>query len=467
MSLNSSNSNNSNFMDEVAKGVHEVIIPIIIGLLLLLRKLFNYFWERYQESNGIYKNKPIEPYLIKKKKKAKSIHAIGYSINRRKVFKHNDLDSTTHTGIFGTTGSGKSVLLENLLNRALSKGGPVIYFDPKPTKESVKRFKLLCSHYGRETHVFADFEEDSVMLNPLLLGDTNEVLSQIMDSLEWSEIYYKNECQEALLQALSDIKKEFRRFTISLIIEKLEENQNKKSIGSIINQLKLLDRSNMGELIDTHLPRTSISFVNTTTTCLYIGIPSINIGSAGNILNKLIFGEILLLTNHILTGKWYEQPMTMSIFFDELSSTVHEGFIDLLNKCRAANIEVYYATQCPSDLDKVSERFKKQVLENTNNYFVFNQTLQEHTELFAALAGTSTTIKYTSVLENGLKTGKESGREVESFNVHPNTIRGLEVGQSVFIQRKPCRRVDLLNITMLPIDKLEDQKPTPPTDSAF
>jgi hypothetical protein len=115
--------------------------------------------------------------------------------------------------------------------------------------------------------------------------------------------------------------------------------------------------------------------------------------SSGTILNKMFFGGLLTHDKESLIGKvpGLDKPTDkpIAIFFDELSSTIHEGFIDLQNKCRQAGMEITYATQGPSDIDRISPTLTAQIFENTNNLFIFNQIIPAHTEFFAKMFGTT------------------------------------------------------------------------------
>ena len=108
-------------------------------------------------------------------------------------------------------------------------------------------------------------------------------------------------------------------------------------------------------------------------------------------------------------------------------------------------MEITYATQGPADIDRINPTLTAQIFENTNNLFIFNQIVPNHTEFFARMFGTVSTEKKTYVTDKDHKQDKGSVREVEEFLVHSNILRNLKVGQCVFLQREP-KRIDLLNV---------------------
>lgn len=447
--------NNDTIWNDIIMILAELIIGLGGAIFWLLAEICKKMRERYQNSKGDFTNHPLEIKHLKSNRVKDYPALMGKSLNRKRDFKYYELDSTTHTGVFGSTGSGKSVLLETLVDRSLYKNLPVIFFDPKPGRESIERFKRICEKHNKAAYIFSPLERNSIQINPLRVGSVDENVAKIMNSLTWSEVYYKNACEQAVRLCLDKIANLDEVPTISKILTILEAFPNQKDIGSLKNQLSSLNSSIFGALINPDSTK-SLSYedIREGKQCLYIGIPSIGIGSSGNILNKLLFGDLLRHTTHILSERMDESTYPISVFFDELSGSVHEGFIDLQNKCRAAKLELYYATQCPSDLDRINKEFKNQVMENTNNLFVFNQVVPAHTDLFSSIAGTKTVMKETFVAEDGRRSGKSSQRETESMIAHPNIFRELKVGQCVFIQRKPSKRVDILAISMK-----ADQKP--------
>jgi type IV secretory pathway TraG/TraD family ATPase VirD4 len=90
------------------------------------------------------------------------------------------------------------------------------------------------------------------------------------------------------------------------------------------------------------------------------------------------------------------------------------------------------AHQTLSDLDKISEEFKNQILGNTNIRFVFRQDIPKDAETWAAFFGTKQVVKQTYRATDGKATGESSNRESKEFRIHPDTIKELDVGECVF-----------------------------------
>lgn len=308
----------------------------------------------------------------------------------------------------------------------------------------------MCASQGKKLYLFTDIADDSTPFNPLIDGTLDDISDRIINALDWSEPFYKNESIQALDEVLEVLDKSHTPITFKNVVHELNKHTNKKNIKGLINQLGKVSKSPYGNLLNSESNSTlTFNKLRIENACIYIGISSMGHSSSGHILNKVFFGGLLTHAKDSLIGKvpglGNPEKRPISVVFDELSSTIHEGFIDLQNKCRSAGIEITYATQGPSDIDRISPTLTAQIFENTNNLFVFNQIVPAHTEFFARTFGTITTDKKTHVIEDNQKKSMGTVREVEEFMVHSNILRNLRVGQCVLFQRIP-KRVDLLNI---------------------
>src|SRR5690606_19887611 len=95
---------------------------------------------------------------VHKKKFTLGPTSLGYSINHKEDFLSVNLNTKKHTAIIGSTGSGKTVCTHILIEAALKKGMPVIYFDPKASLENIKTFKSICQASDKKLYVFSDID---------------------------------------------------------------------------------------------------------------------------------------------------------------------------------------------------------------------------------------------------------------------------------------------------------------------
>tara|TARA_R110002072_G_scaffold534_8_gene4303 strand:- start:54813 stop:56234 length:1422 start_codon:yes stop_codon:yes gene_type:complete len=445
----------------------DFVSPLSDILLILIEQLsiFLVFASKWgigkiaQKYFGVIPNQPVKLKQLRSNKRSVNTDELGYSLNNKSNFKLTNLNTGKHTAVIGSTGSGKTVCLQVLIDHALRSGRPVIYFDPKASKESIRTFRKMCHAQNKKLYIFSDISENATPFNPLLDGSLDDISDRIINALDWSEPFYKNESISALDEVLEALRNNDLPITLERITSELTKHKNLKNIKGLVNQLSKVSKSPYGKLLN-YEGKDSLSFnsLRLQNACIYIGVSSMGHSSSGNILNKIFFGGLLNHTKESLTGKVpglmrpLEKPI--SVVFDELSSTIHEGFIDLQNKCREAGIEITYATQGPSDIDRISPILTQQIFENTNNLFVFNQVVPEHTEFFARTFGTVKNEKKTHVIENDRRVGTGTEREVEEFVVHSNILRSLKVGQCILYQRVP-KRINLLNIRHFKVNEID------------
>jgi conjugal transfer pilus assembly protein TraD len=119
---------------------------------------------------------------------------------------------------------------------------------------------------------------------------------------------------------------------------------------------------------------------------------------------------------------------------------------------RSAKIGVIMAHQELGDLKQVSEEFARRLMGNTSTLFAFLQKNPDSAEIICKIAGTMERVEYTSQIERWgfwhLETGAKSARKVETFRIHPNTIKSLGVGECVLIKQYPRQEAMQINVAL-------------------
>lgn len=124
---------------------------------------------------------------------------------------------------------------------------------------------------------------------------------------------------------------------------------------------------------------------------------------------------------------------------------ITDEFIELLNKCRGVKMELTFAFQTPSDINKVSPDLCEQILENSSNWFILKQRMEKGANLFSEAIGTIEGKKDTVRTKDGEEQAQGSQRAVEQNVVHSNLIKNLNPGQCILLRHGPTR-IDLVNI---------------------
>lgn|GEM_PF-381880 len=448
-------------------GLGEFIVPVMDLLSLLLMKLMDlmahglhlginkYVFGKIP-STDIQK---IDREFLKNNKRTLQDEAIGYSLTSKRNLLGSELNKSAHTAIIGASGSGKTVLLDALMYEDMKQGKPVVYIDPKGDNETLLNFINLCKITGREFYIFSEYwnGEGKSHLNPVKDGSSTNIADRIHHSFTWSEEHYAQICHDALEDSISILQGEGQELSIENIYQKLidisdpkkkdEALYSRNDIQGILSRLKKLIRSDFGPRLKG---TTALSFkdIREENKCVYIGLSVLGFAEIARSLGKLILGDIsysAYFTYKNITPVNVGKISKIGIYIDELSAVITDEFIEILNKCRGAKMELTFAFQSPSDIAKYDRELCIQVLENSANWFVFKQRLEDGAKIFSEAIGTMESKKQTVRVKDGEEQAQGSQRVVEELISHPNIIKNLNVGQCVLLRHYPTR-IDLLNV---------------------
>lgn len=448
-----------------SSGLGDFLLPIteLLGILLItgIDYLIRFFGLSVNALMSlIFKSK--DPKKIKRDsiwKTSTTNHEehIGVSLTKRSPVHSKDINKTIHTAVVGASGSGKSNLLDALMFDDLKKGLPVVFIDPKGDNKSLETFIALCKLCGREFSIFSEYYkgEGSVSINPVKDGSATNIADRIHHSFTWSEEHYERLCYNALKEAITDLLHEREIISIAKVYNRLLEISNpkdkdsrladRKNIQGILSRLKSIIESDFGKSLSS---TNALSFceIKESKKCVYIGLSVLGYAEIARALGKIFIGDIsysVYKTYKSLNHESIVEPI--AIYIDELGAVITDEFIELLNKCRGAAMQLTFAFQCPSDIAKHDPHLLIQILENSSNWFVFKQRMEADAEIFSEAIGTVATKKKTVRMEDGRELDMGSLREVEELVAHHNVIKNLNVGQCILLRHNPTR-VDLLNV---------------------
>ncbi|HXH74377.1 MAG TPA: TraM recognition domain-containing protein [Bacteriovoracaceae bacterium] len=394
---------------------------------------------------------------------------LGWSVNQKGVYKLQYLSPHLHTFIIGASGWGKTNLLNILMEDNLKSGRPVIFIDPKGTKESIKHFESMCRMYKRKCYVFSEHSPGLKRFNPLASLDADQALIMIMRSFDWGDSpneYYLNCSRKALKQVLDNLYSSQIKFGLLEVYKELEAKHGIEETSGLRTQLYLLTHSAFGNLFDVSNEETPMNFKKAWEegACLYLGISTMGYGTLARTVGKMFVSELQTLAHNIGT-KFDKQEdaiqKSIGVFIDEAGSVLFPDFIDLANKARSSGINLTIAVQSYSDMEMVSrsETLMKQLMESFSTWFIQRQLNPENTEKLASIFGTYLSEKKTVVTEGGLESSKGSLREAYEYFCHPDVLKSINIGQALLLTLNP-KDIHLLNIrdAKATQDKKEEQK---------
>ncbi|MCB0361096.1 MAG: TraM recognition domain-containing protein [Bdellovibrionales bacterium] len=384
-----------------------------------------------------------------------------------------------HVQLIGGSGAGKTTLIQVILSQLIEQKMGVIFIDLKADFETINWIKEEASKSGRKNDL--EFfcltqHQISKTYNPIKHGTPQEILSQIMNSLDWSEEYYKKTSSTALsdiLLALCQIRdrgnleftlediarilsspEEMETLAVSEFLDQesketlrkraeiLQEKEGIKQISGLLSDLLNISRSSAGPLIGRKsLDPSSIDIKETIKRgkITYFLLNSMADKASCTQLGKLVLQDLIRSVGEIYDEVPENERKPCLLIVDEFASFATDNFIDLLNRARGARLGILVAHQSRGDLKRVSPTFCDQLERNCNTKLIFGTDSPDDAEYFASQAGTRKTQKSTARHSRMLfwehDTGERSVRETEEFVVHPNQIRQLGQGQILKISR--------------------------------
>jgi conjugal transfer pilus assembly protein TraD len=380
---------------------------------------------------------------------------LGHSINQDAPYKLSYLTPELHTFIIGASGWGKSNLLNILMEDNLKSGRPIIFIDPKGTKEAIKDFKSLCKSYNRKCAIFSEHSPERMKFNCFSSMNADQALIMLMRSFNWGDSpneYYLNCSREALKKVLNYLYASKQKFGLKEIYKELEAKHATEETKGLRTQLHLLVHSIFGHLFDAEHEEDTMNLTKAWEQgyCVYIGISTMGYQTLAQTIGKMFVSELQILAHNI--GIRFDDQReaikrSIGVFIDEAASVLFSDFIDLANKARSSGICLTVASQSYSDMEMIggSSTLMKQLMESFSTWFVQRQLDAENAEKLASIFGTHISEKKTVMTESGAESGKGSLREAYEFICHPEILKSLHVGQSILLTMNP-KDVHLLNI---------------------
>lgn len=443
---------------------------IAISILLIewykqrgLNKLFNF----RREFSRIKKRQSIQ-----KKKDISNCTLLGVKGNK-KIYVENNAKNVF---ICGTTGSGKTVVLENFINSGVNKNYPMLIMDGKgdigegSILESVQKLKQHKKVYV----INLTNPKNSDKYNPFQNANATMIKDMLINLTDWSEEHYKANTERYLQRVIYLLLKIETQLNFKIIIQYVSTNKfiELSSLllkNGVITKQEHIDNIELSKISG----KIAESAVARFSTILESEIGSIFSNDGVDIykaikenaiilfiLNPLIYPELSPLLGRLIitdskkavSNLFITNKKRIFFIFDEMNVYASKVFLDLVNKSRSANITNILATQSLSDLDEVSESFREQVIENCNHYIVLRQNSSQNAEKWANIIGTRGTLEMTYQLNqkgyNTSSTGLGSARRVREYLYHPDDIKALKVGNAIYVNK------DLSYHTRLKINKM-------------
>lgn len=375
-----------------------------------------------------------------------------------------------HTQVIGTTNAGKteSVILPWAI-QDIHSGKGLLLIDGKADNSLIDKLWAYTKLAGREK----DFKlfslsriEQSCQFNPLLGGTAEEITERVFNSFDFENPYYRSIQYEVMNQVMrvfegTGTTPTFQRLHQVIsepkILEELAaklENDSLKHWVYKFNNLTNKDREEKtsglltaighfsfgqnSQLFNPEADAITIDEALKNNQIVYFQLPVLLSPFLGKATGKLVLQSLqAAVANRHRLAHGAEKKF-FSVFLDDFSEYLYEGFISILNKSRSANVGIVFAHQALGDITILGDAVANSILTNANLKVFMRGNDPDSAEYFSKVIGTLSSTKYTERQKKGVlgidKSGDVSARDVEEFVVHPNIFKKeLGVGEAIMI----------------------------------
>jgi hypothetical protein len=385
-----------------------------------------------------------------------------------------------HVQILGATGRGKteSAILPWLV-RDLRDGHSTILIDGKGDPDLAQRIKEAAATLNARVVVFdLGNLKASAVTNPLALGSPQQITDRIFTAMTFQDPFYKSvqlemclvltsliqevdgkdgaagtvtfrrlyellTSEDALIAAASKSKDRVRQLRLGTFLDDLPKTREKNLMG-LTTQLAPFAVGEVAALVNGQVGATASEWLSVSDLVLSPGgdqpvalvilVPTLKYQEIGRQFGKLLLQELGWAVGERASLRGSDAPF-VSVYLDEFSAFVYDGFHNILNKARSSRVALHLSHQSIGDLKMVSPDFATVVNTNTNVKCLFGLNDPETADFFARHMGTSTQEKLTErgerrPLWGGTeRSGDVSVREVEAYKIHPNRLKNLVGGR--------------------------------------
>lgn len=449
-----------------------VVSVAFMGLWVVIGKALGKNWftkEKEQEKDDYLESdtfKKIDKKSVKYTDKIQQTYRkskghevlLGMDIKKQPVV-FNILDLFKHFLVSGTTGSGKTVMMYNIMEQALREDMGVIYVDGKGSPKTVQSITKLANHYGKKVYNFSD--KTDWHYNPVKYGKPTSITDRLIDSMEWSEPYYKGESKNLLQKVIrflhdfgfsSDLETIYEHLNLQTVgeflyqqqevteekaktnldtskltiqadkkvqlynklffgkpfieqedIEKLatQKDEQMKLIKGLRTQLEMLLYSDLGEKFQEVEGKTlDVKEIITNGDIVVFSLDSNNYSSFIGLVGRFIIADCCYITQELFNDLGdFKGVLGM---FDEFGAYGTDNILQILSQAREANFGAVLGIQSYSDLANKRRNIdiKKQTVDNCNTFIIGRANDSDNAEEIAKLIGTYRDIDRTVMTEN-------------------------------------------------------------------
>lgn len=456
------NATNENYLNYLLVSVSPVMLRGMIPFIVIT-PLFNYLMVRRYYNMELTMQDRILDSKFKIKEDERTIldkevieanSKFEYKPNYFRLGVNKNLDkvyydeSSQNAMIFGTTGTGKTNTVMNIIKDSLLHGNQLLYVNGKGNLEDTKQVIEMCKQSNKE-YIFINIgEENEIKYNPFKNANATTIRDMLLSLSDWSEEHYKTNASayyQVVLNLINLEKFDIYKF-LALLEEddKLKEQQESKDIN------KWLKKANLNILNNKNVVSSSVSRIMQ----LFGGDGEKLFSSTGiDILEAIKQDKAIIINlnpnNYAETSKVLFRLITLDIrksfdyldgntnlitaIFDEFGTYANDEFINVLNQSRSSGYKIYPTAQSPADIKyTLGEDFLDRVIDNCNSFLFGRVNSPQSASYMADVIATVEKMQITRVTNEMVEGDKGTAKQVHQYIYHPSDIKYLGKGELIY-----------------------------------
>ncbi|HVZ79831.1 MAG TPA: TraM recognition domain-containing protein [bacterium] len=371
--------------------------------------------------------------------------------------------------IVGGTGTGKThFVIKPFIEQTIHQGLGCFVFDVKGNlRRDVAYYLKTSSYSGRKGLLYFDVDDPrgSDTYNPLYGSNPDAIANRVFTALYYdntrTEPYYVELGKAFLHNLVGLLKKEIKTLTFLDLLLATEETdtfrtihwfcakhpdtpyaryfrnqwltkpgkQRQEELSGLVTKLQRFCNSEWAHLLNVRDPNIRMEDV-VKNDRIFLFSP--NAAKYPDDAKPLSILAMMDLSEQVADRYRNRPEKPFRVFLDEFYNLAYPRFIDFINKCREAKVNLFLAHQSLGDLSGISQEFLEQVMNTARNKIVLGVDDPATAEHFARQFGTELDQDYQveSFKSDGTMAGY-SKPKVEKFRFHPNLIKALRPGAAI------------------------------------
>lgn len=347
-----------------------------------------------------------------------------------------DADNKTyHTLAFGSSGVGKSRLIESMIEQDIPKGENVVIIDPKGDMNLFSKMYQKAKLCGREHEILfisAVYPQYSIFVNPTKnYYMEEELVSHLVSGVPAKDLFFYNVAYEttlAIVKSLLMIRRQTNnpesinfnevasyvyyeglrslQTNIAAISEESEEEKERldnlfekvlaspqdyfaKVSSSLRTTLTQMTMGNVGRIVGNVHDNIFIDRLEQNEgVLLYVQTGSMLTRQVSSILSKVIISMIQSLIGRLYaSGDAFERKL--NIYLDEMGRSLYWGIEDMFAQARAANVSMNGFAQSMLNLtNAVGKEYAETIVDTISSKIIMRLNATNSAKVLTALGGT-------------------------------------------------------------------------------